>query len=157
MQFKLQDYKEGEIYDISHDYSAKELDVEFVDLKYTKPLHMEGTVEKGHDILTFQGELQSAIEIMCGRCLVNAAQSFTKDFQFYFEIAGKEIIDATDDVRELLILEHPLSYLCSEKCKGLCPRCGINLNESSCKCERQEGGSLAQLKDIWNKRKGESN
>ena len=39
-----------------------------------------------------------------------------------------------DDVRQMIMLNLPLKSLCSENCKGLCPKCGNNLNESECSC-----------------------
>ena len=33
-----------------------------------------------------------------------------------------------------ICLELPLKHLCKEDCLGLCPVCGINLNEKKCKC-----------------------
>lgn len=41
-----------------------------------------------------------------------------------------------DDVRQMIMLNIPLKLLCSENCKGLCLKCGKNLNESDCGCEQ---------------------
>jgi uncharacterized protein len=30
----------------------------------------------------------------------------------------------------------PAKHLCRESCKGLCPRCGANLNEETCECRQ---------------------
>ena len=58
------------------------------------------------------------------------------DFElFYDEISeNDEELDITDDLRAEILLELPTNILCSEDCKGLCPHCGINLNESTCNC-----------------------
>jgi uncharacterized protein len=53
-------------------------------------------------------------------------------FSFY---KGEEI-DLSEIIREMLLLDIPLRYLCSESCKGLCPRCGRNLNVDSCACAK---------------------
>jgi len=37
-------------------------------------------------------------------------------------------------VREQVQLELPMKALCREGCRGLCPQCGTNLNETSCEC-----------------------
>jgi len=156
MLIRLQDYKEGDIVSVQEDYDPKKLDLEFVDFHYSKPLSMKGTVEKGHDLLTFRGEITSQTEVMCGRCLKEMNASLEKDFEFFYEIKGKEFIDTTDDLREMLILEHNLAYVCSENCRGLCPVCGINRNEKTCQCQPQGENSLAQLKDKWKNKKQES-
>lgn len=54
-------------------------------------------------------------------------------FSFY---KGEEI-DLSEILREMLVLDIPLRYLCSEACKGLCPRCGKNLNIETCACAVQ--------------------
>jgi len=48
---------------------------------------------------------------------------------------GKEI-DLTPAVREQILLYIPSSPLCREECLGLCPRCGKDLNEGDCGCDR---------------------
>jgi uncharacterized protein len=49
--------------------------------------------------------------------------------------AGKEI-DLAPAVREQVLLQVPSSPLCREGCLGLCPRCGKNLNDGGCGCDR---------------------
>lgn len=38
-------------------------------------------------------------------------------------------------LREQIILGVPMQPLCKETCKGLCPKCGQNLNEGTCQCQ----------------------
>jgi len=49
--------------------------------------------------------------------------------------SGEEI-DISGLIREQIILATPLKPLCRERCKGLCPQCGANLNEGDCRCEK---------------------
>jgi len=49
-----------------------------------------------------------------------------------------EYIDLSDEIRESLLLELPMTVLCSEDCKGLCPSCGQNLNRGECDCSEPE-------------------
>ena len=51
-------------------------------------------------------------------------------------------IDISDDVRQMILLNIPMKLLCSENCKGLCPRCGHNLNESDCNCDKESFNSI---------------
>lgn len=50
----------------------------------------------------------------------------------YYEESGLSLEDV---VREQVLLSLPSRTLCKEDCKGLCPRCGQNLNLASCKCD----------------------
>ncbi len=43
-------------------------------------------------------------------------------------------IDLSEMVRQEIILHFPLVSVCSESCKGLCQRCGIDKNVKSCTC-----------------------
>ena len=67
------------------------------------------------------------------------------NFSFY----KGEFIDLGEIVREMLVLEIPLKYLCKESCKGLCPRCGRNLNPGPCPCApAPEDPRFAPLKKL---------
>jgi uncharacterized protein len=43
-------------------------------------------------------------------------------------------LDVSEEAREVLILELPIAPRCREDCRGLCPRCGAELNEGPCGC-----------------------
>jgi uncharacterized protein len=45
-------------------------------------------------------------------------------------------LDLTPAVREQILLSLPSAPLCDEECKGLCPRCGKDLNDGECGCDR---------------------
>ncbi len=48
-------------------------------------------------------------------------------------------------LREQLILASPMHPLCAEECRGLCARCGKDLNEGSCRCGEEPTGSPFQV------------
>ena len=52
--------------------------------------------------------------------------------------AGDEL-DPRDTLRELIMAELPDLPKCAEDCKGLCPKCGANLNEETCECDVASG------------------
>ena len=56
-----------------------------------------------------------------------------------------ESVDLTPDVRESMILVFPHYPVCSQKCKGLCARCGTNLNRETCDCAPPDIDRWAQL------------
>jgi len=41
-----------------------------------------------------------------------------------------------------------MKILCAEDCKGLCPTCGANLNETDCDCKAPVDARWASLKDL---------
>ena len=59
-----------------------------------------------------------------------------------------EHIDLADLLREQLILNVPYSPLCDDSCKGLCPSCGTDLNQSQCDCKAPIDPRLAALENM---------
>lgn len=55
------------------------------------------------------------------------------------DVMQDDRLDLTRLLRENVLLNLPLQPLCRVECRGLCPHCGINLNETSCRCRVQEG------------------
>ena len=45
-------------------------------------------------------------------------------------------IDLRPDIEQEIIMALPQQQLCAEDCRGLCPSCGIDLNQGQCDCER---------------------
>ena len=96
-------------------------------------------------------------EIQCARCVDPVAVPLSGDFDLIFRPesadadAGERSITADeteigyyqesgllleDVVREQVLLSLPTRTLCQADCKGLCPRCGQNLNQAKCSCDQ---------------------
>ena len=72
----------------------------------------------------------------------------SKDNDDYIFIEDKKL-DLLAPVEEQLMLEMPSKTLCREDCRGLCQKCGKNLNEGPCTCEEHEvDPRLAILKTL---------
>lgn len=110
------------------------------------------------------------IEATCGRCLQRFSQQIDILFaerEFFIDPPGEEItvdeacffvdrktfsISLQEMVRQEILLHFPAIPVCSEKCQGLCNRCGTNLNKKKCGCKKDveilEGKPLKRLKDL---------
>lgn len=141
MKVTLASLTEGVVSQFEHEYSPESLELEFVDLIFKSPLKFSGTLEKGSDTLTVKGVLEADVERVCGRCLKTASDRILYHLSLYYEIAGKDSVDTSDDVREQLFVEQPMSYACQESCKGLCPYCGVDLNVKTCNCKTEKNNS----------------
>ena len=53
------------------------------------------------------------------------------------EMEGSEI-DLAEIAREQILLDLPQQFFCKDDCKGLCEKCGTNLNLKDCDCEDDE-------------------
>lgn len=95
------------------------------------------------------GELDVTIRLACRRCLEENAVDFAVPFNFILEPGlepgaedegvfplrpDHERVDLAPMVREELLLAVPEFPVCREDCRGLCPRCGTDLNQSKCEC-----------------------
>lgn len=134
MKIQLRLLQDGFPKDVRQEYNPKELDLEFVDLTYLESVRMNGRVEKFQDTLTFRGNLMSRVAHTCARCLKPVEEAVDRPFEMVYDIRGKEEVDTLEDLREILILDHPIRFLCREECPGLCPRCGADLSEGPCQC-----------------------
>lgn len=83
----------------------------------------------------------------CRRCLIAAKGDIDAEVREIFEPEPTEgetyplngaVIDIEPMVREAVMLELPVAPLCREDCKGLCPQCGVNRNDTDCSCETDE-------------------
>ena len=126
--------REGIPKSVHEEYNPKALDLEFVDLTYLEDVVMDGTVEKLQKTVTFRGHLRSRVEHTCARCLKPVEEPIEHPFEVVYEISGEKEVDTLDDLREMLILDHPISFLCREDCPGLCVRCGGDLSSNGCSC-----------------------
>lgn len=137
MILKVANYKEGIPERLETAYDPKELDLEFVDLHYIQKVKLTGTAEKIRQTVTFQGLLNSRVEQVCARCLDKIQNQVTAPFDLFYDVHGRETVDTTDDLRDILILGHPERFLCRTDCKGICAECGANLNRQTCHCGKK--------------------
>ena len=50
-----------------------------------------------------------------------------------------------------ILVNLPMKVLCRTDCKGICNRCGVNLNVSTCKCQDAEPGTgMSKILDVFN-------
>jgi uncharacterized protein len=152
LKFLIADFKEGVRVPVEGEYDPKSIEVEFPDFRYTEPVRVKGFAEKNSNTLRFEGTLTTRLLQTCGRCLKEKQTHLCENFDWIYETEGKEIIDPLDHVRELLILDRPLVYLCKENCKGLCPVCGTDLNENTCKCRQSGYHSFPVIKKLNSKK-----
>ncbi len=103
------------------------------------------------EILIVRGTLSAPLEARCARCTqifstTVTDSGFLRDFP---GIQGTEEVDITGDIREAIILSLPRFPLCDESCKGLCARCGKDLNGGPCGCRgMEESGSWGALNSL---------
>jgi len=132
-------------------------------------LTMKINIQKIGEEYFCQAYLTVPMEEECCRCLTLFDDEIYCDFNFSIKTGegdsvlssendnsdvimlgqGEHVVDLNNVIREAIMLELPSKPLCDEDCRGLCPNCGENLNEESCKCKDEEiDDRWEDLKDL---------
>lgn len=120
-----------------------ELDTGVPNGELVLPVIINGTAKiTGRHSAFIEGEIEFTVKGDCTRCLSPTEKTFTVSFA---EIADNDdedaypVVNDTVDLSviadEKILTSIPVSFLCSDDCKGLCPVCGKNLNDGDCKCK----------------------
>ena len=131
----------------------------------SEPVLAKGTVRNTAGVLVMTGQITTTIHGVCDRC----AQEFSEDVSFPLdvvlvtELANEENedewvfplegdnADLEDIVRTVFVLNMDSKLLCDPECKGLCHRCGKNLNDGPCGCQKEIDPRLAALRQLLDK------
>ena len=123
----------------------------------TQPVEVTGQVRNTADVLELELTARTTLDAVCDRC----GKAFPQEKEVTYQCLlaeelqnedNDEIVlleDGQADVGELartaFILGMDSKTLCSEDCKGLCPRCGADLNLGPCSCKKEVDPRLAVL------------
>jgi uncharacterized protein len=67
-----------------------------------------------------------------------------------------EVLDLSELVHDVLVLELPVLPLCRDDCRGLCPICGADRNEGACGCESAKATSPFDVLDGLERSRGDA-
>lgn len=126
--------------EVRQEYDFRPLDLETEEIKFAAPLSFSGRISIEQENLRIKGEIVANIEFLCSRCADSFQRRISKELELNYFVKGKDFLDITDALCQEIILEYPLKPLCKEDCRGLCPRCGQDLNEGECNCKRRDDG-----------------
>lgn len=114
-------------------------------------------VERSGEQVTVRGTLRATAQLECARCLGPAVLEIRAPLEIFAQRGGgrrHELdealerddymlfhdgrkLDLREQARETLLLEVPMTPWCRPDCRGLCPRCGADLNQGPCGCAPQ--------------------
>ncbi len=131
--------------------------------EFTSPVTVKGVIKNNGKSLTFTAECASTFNTQCARCgkEIKAVLTFAIDedlMQNNGETDDEDVIlfdGGTVEIDDIILngffMNENGKHLCSDDCKGLCPKCGCNLNEKQCDCESESiDPRWAALVDIMN-------
>ncbi len=124
-------------------------------------LHFSGSVRDISGFLRLIGKVEGVFSAPCGRCLAPVNEKFSIELDLSVVtspceseeeiiLAEGQKIDLGAIADETALIHLPLRLLCREDCKGLCPKCGADLNSGPCNCNHKEiDPRLAGLADFF--------
>jgi uncharacterized protein len=146
---------------------------EGLDLALDGPVRVTGRLQStGEGRYFWHGGLRTVVAAHCRRCLrpvtvpveADVGALFSRDADAledpdaYALAPEARVIDLRPAIREELILAAPRYVVCREDCRGLCPRCGQDLNVGPCGCAPEADprwSALASLRDKLRDERGD--
>ncbi len=147
MKIKISNLSEG-VHNFYLDEDVNELDLCEPFLGKCK---VDIELNKLHNQIILNANLTLNAGFDCDRCNKNFVTVLTGSYQMVYMFGTEPVeseslnvtylpldadkIDLTGDIRDYALLAIPMKKLCKEDCKGLCVKCGKDLNEGECACE----------------------
>jgi uncharacterized protein len=127
------------------------------------------------DMIEIEGDIETSVRLPCSRCLQPFETPLKSRFALTYMRRATDVIEDTeapwevelsaedmgivyfqgekinlkDTIQEQVVMEFPLRALCKQDCKGLCSKCGADLNANLCDCDRSSPpGRFAVLKNL---------
>lgn len=136
--------------------------LEKLEFELGEPVQLSGRLmDAGSGRFYWHGGLKTRVRTACRRCLaavdVPVSESlevlFTEDptaddAAAYGIEPGLKELDPGAAVREELILAVPEYVLCGDNCRGICPSCGMDLNDGTCECRAEVDQRWSQLQEF---------
>ena len=134
----------------------------YSDVDFAEPITVSGYVKNMAGYMILSANVKVLYRTVCARCVEPVCSeleiSFEKDIASSGEVSSEnddyiiiedKKLDLLAPVEEEIMLEMPSRTLCKEDCRGLCQKCGKNLNEGDCDCCKKEvDPRLAILKTL---------
>lgn len=145
------------------------------DVGFPSPMKVSGKITNTAGYMRMTLTMSAEYRAQCARCLKEVSGIFNHSLEK--TVAPKNLLGDIDEYRlddyaiiengfldmdkhllEELEVEFPIRFLCSDDCRGLCSRCGKNLNEGECDCTAGEiDPRLEPLRKILEQMKKENN
>lgn len=145
-------------------------DVDLCDFSYRgvapfrAPIALSAEARNHAGVVTLDCVYRYTLELSCDRCLTpfnvpcnqrhthTVVRSLNTGHDDDYLVLPDGIVELDELAANDVLLELPAKFLCKDDCKGLCPVCGCDLNQSSCSCDtRQTDPRLAVLDDFFQK------
>ena len=142
-------------YDLSLEGRSEDAGSFLYGVGFPSPMKVDGEITNTAGYMRMRLDARVLYQAACARCLSPVSGEFftslektvaTKDSlgdlpeerRDDYAIIEDGFLDIDEEIYEMLEMEFPARFLCSDGCRGLCQRCGKNLNREACDCESRE-------------------
>ena len=92
-------------------------------------------------------DVEKSYSFSLNKIIVQRMENENDDYDNYIVVENNKL-DLNDLISEEIQLFLPAKMLCKDDCKGLCQKCGKNLNHEKCECAKEIDPRLAALSDL---------
>ncbi len=138
MKILINHFKNDKSIVFEEEISPEDLDLDIGVMHFPQNLQLKAEVWKSDDDLTVDAHVEGVRHFTCSLCLEEFDNLFEKDISLHYDIKGLDSVVIDQDIRDEIILDHPIRVLCKADCRGLCSFCGANLNHEKCNCKDNE-------------------
>lgn len=115
--------------------SPEDLDLETEEIEFIEPIQVRAQVNRVTDVVSVDLEIRTRFRSTCSRCLEETSTALERHLNLHFPLADyPDKLNLDEDIRQELIVDFSVKFLCKPDCRGLCLSCGMNLNEGGCSC-----------------------
>jgi uncharacterized protein len=172
MEIHVAGLHDGE-YPFSFDVPAADIDL---DETFIGNVKVVGEIRKVSTQYFLRSTVEASCARECDRCLAPTRKDISFPLDIYYRVAldersssddrddiemvtihpDQEAIALDDEVRQAILLQIPLKFLCTDGCLGICPGCGVDLNRERCGCDEAEiDPRWAKLAEVFKKKEEE--
>ena len=149
--------------DFSFDLDAPE---DFAGAHFENSIKISGVVNNQAGYMTLDATALLDYSTCCARCMTDISGTFELKLEKPIALRGSLQNEDSDDyvivengkididelLEESVVMDFPMRFLCKEDCKGLCFKCGKDLNFGDCDCPKKEiDPRLAKLSKLLDK------
>ena len=139
---------------------------------FAGPVQVRVNLSRSGRVILVKSRVEARVKCICARCLDPFALTLTSEIQASLkpkpdprlatpeeiELSREDLetdfyegeeVDLSPIIQDQVLLNLPPKVICREDCRGLCQRCGKNLNRETCQCSGAEvDPRLASLKNF---------
>ena len=142
-------------YELTLDVDSEDTGSFLYGVGFPSPMKVKGEITNTAGYMRMTLSMSVEYQAECARCLSPVSGEFTLDLEKTvaprnllgdlpedklddYAIIEDGFLDMDEPLREQLEMEFPARFLCREDCRGLCQKCGKNLNEGDCDCDHRD-------------------